>query len=65
MNTHYSVINMEEMVTIKMPKRDMDSFLKVVEDIRFIKEAEKGDNEISSGKFKTLNSLKKKHGIQR
>jgi hypothetical protein len=51
----------EEMITFKLPKKDMESFLRVVEDIRFIKEAQKGDEEIDKGKFKTLDQLKKKY----
>jgi len=53
---------MEETITIQLPKRDIDAFLRVVDDIRFIKEAEKGVNEIEKGKFKTLDHVKKKYG---
>jgi len=56
---------MEEMITLKLPKRDVESFLRVVEDIKFIKEAEKGDEEISKGRFKTLNQLRKRYTIHR
>ena len=49
---------MEETITIRLPRKDVDSFLRVIEDIRFIKEAEKGDEEISRGKFKRLEHLK-------
>lgn len=56
---------MEEMVTLKLPKKDVEAFLRVVEDIQFIKEAEKGDEEISRGKFKTLEQVRKKYGIHR
>ena len=56
---------MAEMVTIKLPKKDLKSFLRVVDDIRFIKQAEKGDEEISKGKYKTLNQLRKKHRVHR
>lgn len=56
---------MEEMVTLKLPKKDVESFLRVVEDIRFIKEAEKGDEEINKGKFKTLDVVRKKYRIHR
>jgi len=52
------------MITIKLPKSDVDAFLRVIEDIKFIKEAEKGDGEISKGKFKMLDQIKKSHGIQ-
>ena len=56
---------MAEMVTIKLPKKDLKSFLRVVDDIRFIKQAEKGDEEISKGKYKTLNQLRKKYKVHR
>lgn len=56
---------MEEMVTLKLPKKDVESFLRVVEDIRFIKEAEKGDEEISKGNLKTLTQIRKKYKIHR
>ncbi len=52
---------MESMVTLKLPKKDIESFLRIVEDIRFIREAEKGDEEISSGKFKTLDEVRKRY----
>ena len=48
---------MGKMVTMKLPKEDVEAFLRVVEDIKFIREAEKGDEEIDKGKFKTLNQL--------
>lgn len=51
------------MVTLKLPKKDIESFLRVVEDIKFIKEAEKGDEEVNKGKFKTLNQVRKKYRI--
>ena len=54
---------MGEMLTIKLPKKDVETFLRVVEGIRFIKEAEKGDEEINKGKFKTLNYVRKRYGI--
>ncbi len=56
---------MGEMLTLQLPKRDVESFLRVVEDIRFIKEAEKGDEEISRGKFKTLEQLRKRYTAHR
>ncbi len=56
---------MEEMVTLKLPKKDIESFLKVVEDIRLIREAEKGDEEISKGKFKTLQKMREKYSIHK
>ena len=56
---------MESMVTLKLPKRDVESFLRIVEDIRFIREAEEGDEEISRGKFKTLKQVKKMHAFHR
>ena len=52
-----------EMITLKLPKDDVDAFLRVVEDIKFIKEAEKGDKEIEKGKFKTLAQLRKKYRV--
>lgn len=52
---------MEKMITLKLPKKDVEAFLRVVEDIKFLKEAEKGDEEISKGKFKTLNQIRKKY----
>lgn len=55
------VVIMEEMVTLKLPKKDIESFLKVVEGIRFIREAEKGDEEISKGRFKTLHQVREKY----
>ena len=55
------VINMGKMLTMKLPKEDVEAFLRVVEDIKFIGEAEKGDEEIGKGKFKTLGQLTKKY----
>lgn len=55
---------MDEMITLRLPKSDVEAFLRVVEDIKFIKEAEKGDAEIDKGKFKSLSQLKKKHNHQ-
>ncbi len=52
---------MEEMITLRLPKGDVEAFLRVVEDIKFIKEAEKGDKEIDKGRFKTLEQVKKKY----
>jgi hypothetical protein len=49
------------MLTLRLPKKDVEIFLRVLEDIKFIREAEKGDEEINKGKFKTLDSLRKKH----
>ena len=54
---------MAEMVTIKLSKKDLESFLRVVDDIRLIKQAEKGDKEITKGKYKTLSQLKKKYKV--
>ena len=50
----------QQMLTMKLPKKDVQAFLRVVEDIRLIQEAEKGDREIEKGKFVTLGQLKKK-----
>ena len=55
---------MEDMITLKLPKSDVEAFLRVVEDIKFIKEAEKGDKGIDRGKFKTLDQLKKKYMVK-
>lgn len=52
---------MEKMITLKLPKSDVDAFLRVVDNIKFIKEAEKGDEEINRGKFKSLDEIKKKY----
>lgn len=52
---------MSEMITLKLPKSDVEALLRVIEDIRFIKEAEKGDKEIDKGKFKTIDQLRKKY----
>lgn len=52
---------MEQMLTVQLPKKDVQAFLRVIEDIRFIEEAEKGDEEISRGKYITLEQLKKKY----
>ena len=49
------------MITLRQPKNDVEAFLRVVEDIKFIKDAEKGDKEIEKGKFKTLQQLRKRH----
>ena len=54
---------MGKMITVKLPKEDVEAFLRVVEDIKFIKEAEKGDEEINKGRFKTLDQLRKKYRI--
>ncbi len=56
---------MEPMVTVKLPKKDIESLIRIMEDIKFIREAEKGDEEISKGKFKTLSQLKKMHASHR
>ena len=55
------MINMAKMITLKLPKEDVDAFLRVVADIKFIKEAKTGDKEISKGKYKTLEYLRKKY----
>jgi len=52
---------MEEMLTLRLPRKDVDTFLRVVEDIEFIKEAEEGNKQIDAGKFKTLQQLKEKY----
>ena len=52
---------MQEMLTLKIPKEDVEAFLRVVEDIEFVQEAEKGNKEIDEGKFKTLEELKNKY----
>lgn len=54
---------MQKMITLKIPEEDVDAFLRVVEDIKFIKQAEKGEDEINKGKFKTLEQVKKKYSI--
>ena len=59
--SNYILIIMDDMITLKLPRGDVEAFLRVVEDIKFIKEAEKGDKEIDKGKFKTLHELKKKY----
>lgn len=56
------VIDMD-MVTIKLPKKDLEAFLRVVDDIKFIEKAEKGDEEINKGKFKTLDQIRKKYSV--
>jgi len=33
---------MEDMITLRLPRGDVEAFLRVVDDIKFIKEAEKG-----------------------
>jgi len=55
------VIVMTEMITLRLPKNDVEAFLRVVEDIKFIKDAEKGDKEIEKSKFKTRQQLRKRH----
>ena len=52
---------MTEMLTLKMPKEDVETFVRVLEDIELIKEAETGDKEIEEGRFKKLEDLEKKH----
>ena len=52
-----------DMVTIKMPKKDVEAFLRVVDDIKFAEKAERGDDEINKGKFKTLEQLNKKYRV--
>ena len=52
---------MPEMMTLKLPKKDVETFLRVVGDIQFIRAAEKGDEEISKGRFKTLAQLRQKY----
>ncbi|MBI2971485.1 MAG: hypothetical protein HYY37_03665 [Candidatus Aenigmarchaeota archaeon] len=52
---------MTKMVTLKLPKKDVESFLRVVEDMRFIQSAEKGNEEIAKGDFKTLEHARKKY----
>lgn len=53
---------MEQTITIQFPKKDVDTFLNVVDDIKFIKEAEKGVKEIENGKYKTLAHVRRKYG---
>lgn len=55
---------MAKMITLKLSEDDVEAFLRVVDDIKFIKEAEKGDREIDRGRFKTLAQVRKKYGLQ-
>lgn len=50
------------MVMMKIPKKDVQAFLRVLKDIAFIQEAERGDTEIERGRFVALEKMKK--GIQ-
>lgn len=52
---------MTEMLTLRMPKEDVEAFIRVVEDMELIKEAETGDKEIQEGKFKKLEDMEKKY----
>ncbi len=52
-----------DMVTIKLPKKDLEAFLRVVDDIKFIEKGEKGDEEINKGRFKTLDQIRKKYNV--
>ena len=52
---------MTEMITLKLPKQDVEAFLRVLEDVELIKEAEAGDKEIEAGRFKKLEDLEKKY----
>jgi len=52
---------MEDMITLRLPREDVEAFLRVVDDIKLVKDAEKGDKEIDTGNFKTLDQLKKKY----
>lgn len=54
---------MGEMLTLKIPKEDAEAFLRVVEDIELIKEAEEGEKEIEEGRFIKLEDLEKKHKL--
>ena len=58
------LIIMGKMITMKLPKEDVAALVRVLEDIRFLEKAEKGNEEIDKGKFKTLGQLKKKYKIQ-
>ena len=51
---------MRKTITLRLPKSDVEAFLRAVQDIKFIREAENGDKEINSGRFKTLGQLKNK-----
>ncbi|HLD41677.1 MAG TPA: hypothetical protein VJB06_01450 [archaeon] len=55
---------MTEMLTLKVPKEDVEAFLRVIEDIELIKEAEVGDKEIVEGRFKKLEDLENKYKVQ-
>lgn len=55
---------MTEMLTLRLPKEDVEAFVRVVEDIELVKEAEDGDMEIEEGKFKKLEELEKKYKNQ-
>lgn len=54
---------MEQMVTLRMPKKDMEALLRVMEDMKFFKEAEEGSEQIKKGKYITLEDLERKHHL--
>ena len=51
---------MEKSVTLSLPKKDVEALLRILEDLRLISEAERGDAEINKGKYVTLKQLKKR-----
>ena len=52
---------MQEMLTVRIPKEDVEAFIRVVEDMKLIKEADAGDKEIEEGRFTKLEDLGKKY----
>lgn len=52
-----------EMVTIKLPKSDVEALLNIVDDIRFLQKAEEGMKEIKACNFVTLDEMMKKHNV--
>ncbi len=56
-------MSMEEMVTLKIPKKDVHALLRIFEDIQFLEKAEKNHQEMKKGKFITLGEFRKKHHL--
>ncbi|MBI4181999.1 MAG: hypothetical protein HY520_03465 [Candidatus Aenigmarchaeota archaeon] len=54
----------DQVVTLRLPRQDAQAFLRVVEDLAFFMEAEKGDDQIAQGRYITLSQCRKRHGVR-
>lgn len=52
----------DDRVVVSIPKKEVRSLIRTVEDLKFIEGTEKGKKEIEKGNYKTLEDLKEKYG---